>query len=107
MKKVWRVVKENDNNDPKNVLEIFQDKHLVDQRPSIVLCDKHDFIKDLTKYLYKNKFSWFLENYVFTVDQKACLRIIGTLLNEESDESYIKQILNKVRGSCPIEPLVE
>ena len=104
---VCRVVKENDNYDPKRVLEFFQDKRLVDPRPFIILCDKHDFIEDLTKYLYKNKLSRFLENYVFTVNQKACPRIIGTLLDEECDESYIKQILNTVRGSCPIEPLVE
>ena len=104
---VCRVVKENDNYDPKKVLEFFQDKRLVDPRPFIILCDKHDFIEDLTKYLYKNKLSRFLENYVFTVNPKACPRIIGTLLDEECDESYIKQILNTVRGSCPIEPLVE
>ena len=104
---VCRVVKENDNYDPKKVLEFFLDKRLVDPRPFIILCDKHDFIEDLTKYLYKNKLSRFLENYVFTVNQKACPRIIGTLLDEECDESYIKQILNTVRGSCPIEPLVE
>jgi clathrin heavy chain len=104
---VCRVVKENDNYDPKKVLEFFQDKRLVDPRPFIILCDKHDFIEDLTKYLYKNKLTRFLENYVFTVNQKACPRIIGTLLDEECDESYIKQILNTVRGSCPIEPLVE
>ena len=104
---VCRVVKENDNYDPKKVLEFFLDKRLVDPRPFIILCDKHDFIEDLTKYLYKNKLTRFLENYVFTVNQKACPRIIGTLLDEECDESYIKQILNTVRGSCPIEPLVE
>ena len=104
---VCRVVKENDNYDPKKVLEFFQDKRLADPRPFIILCDKHDFIEDLTKYLYKNKLSRFLENYVFTVNPKACPRIIGTLLDEECDESYIKQILNTVRGSCPIEPLVE
>ena len=104
---VCRVVKENDNYDPKKVLEFFLDKRLVDPRPFIILCDKHDFIEDLTKYLYKNKLTRFLENYVFTVNPKACPRIIGTLLDEECDESYIKQILNTVRGSCPIEPLVE
>ena len=104
---VCRVVKENENYDPKKVLEFFLDKRLVDPRPFIILCDKHDFIEDLTKYLYKNKLTRFLENYVFTVNQKACPRIIGTLLDEECDESYIKQILNTVRGSCPIEPLVE
>ena len=56
---VCRVVKENDNYDPKKVLEFFQDKRLVDPRPFIILCDKHDFIEDLTKYLYKNKLTSF------------------------------------------------
>ena len=38
---------------------------------------------------------------MFTVNQKACPRIIGTLLDEEYDESYIKKILNTLRV-CPI-----
>ena len=104
---VCRVVKDTDNYDPKKVLEFFLDRKLPDPRPLIILCDKHDFIEDLTKYLYKNKLTRFLENYVFTLRPQSCPVIIGTLLDEECDESYIKQILNTVRGSCPIEPLVE
>ena len=104
---VCRIVKDFDTYDPKKVLDFFLEKKLVDPRPLIILCDKHDYIEDLTKYLYKNKLTKFLENYVFTLRPQSCPRIIGTLLDEECDENYIKQILNTVRGSCPIEPLVD
>jgi clathrin heavy chain len=33
--------------------------------------------------------------------------VLGTLIDLECDESYIKQILYNIRGNCPIEPLVE
>ena len=104
---VCRIVKDFDTYDPQKVLEFFLEKKLVDPRPLIILCDKHDYIEQLTKYLYKNKLTRFLENYVFTLRPQSCPRIIGTLLDEECDENYIKQILNTVRGSCPIEPLVD
>lgn len=104
---VQRVIKDYDTYDPKKVLDFFLEKKLVDPRPLIILCDKYDYIEQLTVYLYKNKLTRFLENYVFTLRPQSTPRIIGTLIDEECDENYIKQILNTVRGSCPIEPLVE
>ena len=88
-------------------MEFFLEKKLVDPRPLIILCDKYDYIEQLTVYLYKNKLTRFLENYVFSLRPQSTPRIIGTLIDEECEENYIKQILNTVRGQCPIEPLVE
>jgi clathrin heavy chain len=104
---VARVIKEYDNYDPLKVLEFFQEKKLVDPKPLIYLCDKHDYIEQLTIYLYKNKLTRFLENYVFQLRPQSTPRVLATLLDEDCDENYVKQILNTVRASCPIEPLVE
>ena len=107
LQEVQRVIKDYDRYDPEKVLEFFLEKKLVDPRPLIILCDKYDYIEQLTVYLYKNKLTRFLENYVFSLRPQSTPRIIGTLIDEECEENYIKQILNTVRGQCPIEPLVE
>jgi len=104
---VERVIKEYDNYDPLKVKEFFLEKKLVNPRALIFLCDKHDYIEDLTKYLYKNKLVKFLENYLFQARPQNTPRVCAALLYEDCDENYIKQILNTVRGSCPIDALVE
>jgi clathrin heavy chain len=104
---VERVIKEYENYDPVKVKEFFLDKKLVNPRPLVLLCDKYDYIEDLTKYLYKNKLTKFLENYLFQARPQNTPRVCATLLYEDCDENYIKQILNTVRGSCPIDSLVE
>lgn len=104
---VQRVIKDYDCYDPSKVLEFFLERKLVDPKPLIYLCDKHDYIEQLTNYLYKNKLLRFLENYVFQLRPQSCPRVLATLLDEDCDENYIKQILNTVRAACPIEPLVE
>ena len=104
---VERVIKEYDNYDPVKVKDFFLEKKLVNPRALIFLCDKHDYIEDLTKYLYKNRLVRFLENYLFQARPQNTPRVCAALLYEDCDENYIKQILNTVRGSCPIEPLVD
>jgi clathrin heavy chain len=104
---VVRVVKDCDNYDPAKVLQFFLEKKLVNPKPLVILCDKHDYIEKLTNYLHKNKLHKFLENYVFYLRPQSTPRVLGTLLDEDCDENYIKQILNTVRAACPIEPLVE
>lgn len=80
---------------------------LSDPKPLIFLCDIHGFIDELTKYLYKNNFNKFIEIYLFKVNANATPFVLGTLIDLECDENYIKQILFNIRGSCPIEPLIE
>lgn len=104
---VQRVVKDYDNYDPEKVLNFFLENRLVDNRPLIILCDKHDYVEKLALYLYKNKQTRILENYMFTLRPQSTPRILATLLDEDCEEAYIKQVLNTVRGGCPIEPLVE
>lgn len=104
---VQRVIKDLDNYDPEKVLQFFLDNRLVDHRPLILLCDKHDYIEKLTSYLWKNKLIKAIENYAIQIRPQNCPRVLAVLLDEDCEESHIKQILNTVRGACPIEPLVE
>lgn len=104
---VQRVIKDYDNYDPQKVLQFFLDNKLVDHRPLILLCDKYDYIEKLTTYLWKNNLIKAIENYAIQIRPQNCPRVLAVLLDEDCEESHIKQILNTVRGACPIEPLVE
>lgn len=104
---VQRVIKDYDNYDHEKVLNYFLDNKLVDNRPLIILCDKYDYVEKLTLYLFKSKQHRILENYVCSLRPQSTPRVLATLLDEDCEEGYIKQILNTVRAACPIEPLVE
>jgi clathrin heavy chain len=60
----------------------------------------------LTRYLYKNKQNKFIEIYLFKVNTAATPKVLGTLLELDCDEIYIKQLLNSIRV-CPIPELVD
>jgi len=66
----------------------------------------HNFIEELTRYLYKNKHNKFIEIYLFKVNTGATPKVLGTLIELDCDEIYIKQLLNSIRA-CPIPELVE
>ena len=104
-REVERVIRETSNYEPEKVREFLKDIKLPDPRPLIYLCDKHNFIDDLTKYLYNNKQYKFIEIYLFKVNQNATPKVLGTLLELDCDEIYIKQLLNSIRV-CPIPELV-
>jgi clathrin heavy chain len=105
-KEVERVIKETSNYDAEKVKDFLKDSKLPDPRPLIYLCDKHNYIEELTRYLYNNKQQKFVEIYLFKVNQTATPKVLGTLLELDCDEVYIQQLLNSIR-QCPISELVD
>lgn len=105
-KEVERVIRETSNYDPVKVKDFLKDAKLPDPRPLIYLCDMHNFTDELTRYLYNNRQNKFIEIYLFKVNQNATPKVLGTLLELDCDEVYIKQLLNSIRV-CPIPELVE
>lgn len=105
-KEVERVIRETSNYDPVKVKDYLKDAKLPDPRPLIYLCDMHNFIDELTRYLYNNRQNKFIEIYLFKVNQNATPKVLGTLLELDCDEVYIKQLLNSIRV-CPIPELVD
>jgi len=63
-------------------------------------------VPELTKYLYKKKMNRFIEIYVLKVNNAAAPKVLGTLIDLDCDDVYIKQLLNSIRA-CPIGELVE
>ena len=66
----------------------------------------HGFIDDLTKYLYTTKQMKCIEIFLFKVNSSATPKVLGTLLDLDCEESYIKQLLLSIRV-CPIPELVD
>ena len=105
-REVERVIRETSNYDAVKVKDFLKEAKLPDPRPLIYLCDMHNFIDELTRYLYNNQQNKFIEIYLFKVNQNATPKVLGTLLELDCDEIYIKQLLNSIRV-CPIPDLVE
>ena len=94
--------------DPIKVKDILLELKLTDPKPIIFLCDAHQQYDELTRYLYKNNFTKYIEVYLFKVCQnpQAIPIVLGTLIDLECDESYIQQILKVVRSAVPMEELI-
>ena len=89
-------------------MDLLLELKLTDPKPIIYLCDANQQYEQLTRYLYNNNFQRYIEVYLFRVCQnpKAIPVVLGTLIDLESEESYIKQILKTVRSSVPMDELI-
>lgn len=88
----FRVVEEviknkRDCYDPIKVKDLLIEMKLADPKPIIFLCDAHNQIDELTRYLYKNNFTKYIEVYLFRVCQnpQASAIVLGTLIELECD----------------------
>ena len=105
-KEVERVIKETTFYNPEKVRDFLKEGKFADPRPLIYLCDMHGYIEDLTRYLYTTKQLKCIEIYLFKVNSSASPKVLGTLLDLDCDEIYVKQLLNSIR-LCPIPELVD
>lgn len=105
-KEVERVIKETQYYDAKRVKDFLMEGKFGDPRPLIYLCDMHGYIEDLTRYLYTTKQLKCIEIFLFKVNSNASPKVLGSLLDLDCDELYIKQLLNSIRV-CPIDELVD
>jgi len=106
MQEVERVCRESTSYDPQKVKDFLKDAKLPDPRPLIYVCDLHGFVGELTEYLYKNSLMKYIEVYVVKVNPNQCPIVIGSLIDLDCSEDFIKGLLQNVRAACPIEPLV-
>ena len=80
---------------------------LADPRPLIHVCDRFDFIEEMTAYLYGNNLQKYIEVYVQKVSPPKTPMVVGKLLDLEASEEFVKNILNSVGQMCPVAELVE
>ncbi len=84
-----------------------QEAKLPDQLPLLIVCDRFGFVDDLTRYLYKNNMSRYIEAYVQRINPINTPIVVGALIDIGCNEDYIKNLVMSVRSLCPVESLVE
>ena len=73
-KEVERMTRESNFYPAERTKSFLMEAKLQDARPLINVCDRHDFVADLTHYLYVNNMLRFIEGYVQKVNplQQIC-----------------------------------
>ena len=104
---VERVTRETSIYDPAAVKTFLMEAKLPDARPLINVCDRFDFVHDLTHYLYTNNMMRYIEAYVQKVNPAKTPQVVGGLLDVECSEEFIKGLILSVRSLLPVEPLVD
>lgn len=98
LKEVERICRDNDHYDPKEVKEFLLQQNLKDPRPLIHVCDRFDFVAELTHYLYSKNMFVFIEAYVQRMNPKATPPVVGALLDLNASDEQIQKLLTSVRA---------
>lgn len=106
-REVERVCRESNYYTAEKIRDFLKEAKLADQLPLIIVCDRYEFVADLTTYLYKNNLSRYIEAYVQKINPANTPIVFGALIDAGCNEDYIKNLLMSVRGMCPIDSLVE
>jgi len=104
---VERMCKDSNYYDPTRTRDFLKETRLPDQLPLIIVCDRFDFVSDMTNYLYKNNYSKYIEAYVQKINPVNTPTVVGALLDLDCPTDYVTNLVMSVRSLCPIEPLVE
>jgi clathrin heavy chain len=106
-REVERVCRESNFYDPEKIRDFLKSAKLADQLSLIIVCDRFDFVDDLTRYLYKNNMSRYIEAYVQKINPTNTPVVVGALIDVGCNEDYIKNLIISVRSLVPVDPLVE
>jgi len=106
-KEVERVCRDSTVYDAVQVKDFLMDAKLPDPRPLIHVCDRHDFVDEMTAYLYSNGLLKYIEVYCNKVSPQKTPAVVGKLLDLDCNEDFVRTLLNAVGHACPVEELVE
>mmetsp|Transcript_46155 Transcript_46155/g.70589 ORF Transcript_46155/g.70589 Transcript_46155/m.70589 type:complete len:1732 (-) Transcript_46155:57-5252(-) len=106
-KEAERVCRDSNIYDPEEVKAYLKGAKLPDPRPLIHVCDRFDFVDELTEYLYLNSLLQYIEVYVTKVSPTKTPQVVGKLFDLGANEDFIKRILMAVGTACPVDELVE
>jgi clathrin heavy chain len=105
-KEVERVCRDSTVYDAAEVKQFLIEAKLPDPRPLIHVCDRHDYVDELTAYLHTNNLQKYIEVYVTKVSPQKTPQVVGKLLDLETNEDFIKNLINSVGQMCPAADLV-
>jgi clathrin heavy chain len=106
-KEAERVCRDSNIYKPEQVKEYLKNAKLPDPRPLIHVCDRNDFVDELTEYLYLNSLLQYIEVYVTKVSPAKTPQVVGKLFDLGANEDFTKRILMAVGTSCPVDEMVE
>jgi len=106
-KEAERVCRDSNIYKPEEVKDYLKNAKLPDPRPLIHVCDRFDFVDELTEYLYLNSLLQYVEVYVTKVSPAKTPQVIGKLFDLGANQDFIKRILMAVGTACPVEEMVE
>lgn len=106
-KEAERVCRDSNIYVPEDVKEYLKGAKLPDPRPLIHVCDRFDFVDELTEYLYLNSLLQYIEVYVTKVSPQKTPMVVGKLFDLGANEDFVKRILMAVGTACPVDELVE
>lgn len=107
-REVERVCRENKHYEPEQVKKFLLESKLKDPRPLIYVCDRHDFVEELTIHLYSNNMFPFIEAYAHKMNPSATPKVVGALLDLNCPDDQIREMFNNVRPpQCPVKELVD
>ncbi|CAB9523353.1 Clathrin heavy chain 1 [Seminavis robusta] len=106
-KEAERVCRDSNIYVPEEVKTYLKGAKLPDPRPLIHVCDRFDFVDELTEYLYLNSLLQYIEVYVTKVSPTKTPMVVGKLFDLGANEDFIKRILMAVGTACPVDELVE
>lgn len=106
-KEVERVCRDSTVFIAEDVKSFLMEAKLPDPRPLIHVCDRFDFVEEMTSYLYSNNANKYIEVYCQKVSPQKTPFVIGKLLDLDCNEDFIRGLLNSVGINCPVDDLVE
>jgi len=106
-KEAERVCRDSNIYVPEEVKEYLKGARLADPRPLIHVCDRFDFVDELTEYLYLNSLLTYVEVYVTKVSPQKTPMVVGKLFDLGANEDFVKRILMAVGSACPVDEMVE
>merc|ERR1719253_1200729 len=106
-KEAERVCRDSNIYDAEEVKTYLKNAKLPDPRPLIHVCDRYDFVDELTEYLYLNSLLQYVEVYVTKVSPGKTPQVVGKLFDLGANEDFTKRILMAVGTACPVEEMVE
>ncbi len=106
-KEAERVCRDSNVYNAEEVKEYLKGARLPDPRPLIHVCDRHNFVDELTEYLYLNSLLQYIEVYVTKVSPAKTPGVVGKLFDLGANEDFIRRLLMAVGTACPVDELVE
>ncbi|KNC53501.1 clathrin heavy chain 1 [Thecamonas trahens ATCC 50062] len=107
LQEVTRICRDSNCYDPERTKNFLKEAQLPDQLPLIIVCDRFDFVDELTRYLYANNMMKYIEIYIRQVNALRAPLVIGTLLDLDANEDTVRELVLLVKDACPAQELID